>query len=313
MDEANSRKRYMRAVVIGSSGQLGSDIVRVFKKNKIDVTPLTHKQIEVSNYSSVKKTLDRLNFDLVINTAAHHRVDEIELNPQLAFQINSFGAHNIAKYANTKNKRVIFISTDYVFGQDEKRKIPYTETDKPAPVNIYGVSKVSGELLTALSSPNHIIVRTSGLFGIMGASGKGGNFVETMIRKAKAKEEIQVVGDQRLSPTYTANLAQQICQLSKSRQNGLFHAVSEGECSWWEFAREIFKITGLGAKLKKTNSKKWKTAAKRPAYSVLANSRLNRLNLSVMNSWQKSLLLYLEEKGHLKSATLPSLPQKKSQ
>lgn len=286
-------------VVIGSNGQLGTDITKIFNNNRFDTIPLTHQQIEVSNYESIEKALGHLSFDIIINTSAYHRVDEIEKNPKLAFEINSLGALNLAKYSNTRKAMIVFISTDYIFGQDSKKATPYTETDKPGPLNVYGISKLTGEFITSTINNKNLIIRTSGLFGTAGSSGKKGNFVETIIKKAEKNEELKIVTDQKLSPTYTLNLAQQILILIQNNQTGTFNAVSNGSCSWWEFANELCKQTNLKVRPIKTTSKDWITPAKRPSYSVLSNQKLKSLKLCVMNSWQENLRLYLQEKGHI--------------
>ena len=169
----------MKVAVIGASGQLGSDLVKVFE----DVIPLTHKDIEVTDLSSCE-ILKELKPDVVINTAAYHKTDECEENPEKAFLVNSVGARNVALICKEIGAIDVFISTDYVF--DGSKKEPYTEEDVPNPINVYGVSKYAGEILTRYICGKYYIIRVASLFGVAGARGKGGSFVETMIKKAKA-------------------------------------------------------------------------------------------------------------------------------
>ncbi|MBI3342381.1 dTDP-4-dehydrorhamnose reductase [Candidatus Curtissbacteria bacterium] len=287
-------------VLVGASGQLGSDIVKVFSEKKdVRIFALEHSQIEVSNPKSIAKVLDPLKFKVLINTAAYHRVDEIEDNIQKALEVNGLAARYLSEYTNKRKAKVVFFSTDYVFGRDIKRKTPYLESDIPGPLNSYGISKLVGEFFTQTYNADSLVVRTSGLYGIRGSSGKGGNFIETMLQKAKDGQNIKVVGDQILSPTYTLNLAEQLYLLTRQNKKGLFHAVSEGQCSWYEFACEIFKQTKVRAKLSRTNSRQWVTPAKRPTYSVLKNQKLKKSKLLIMNSWKTNLKLYLKEKGHI--------------
>ena len=221
----------------------------------------------------------------------------MEDNPQKAFLVNSIATLNLARYCNENNCTFVFISTDYVFGRDKTRSTPYSEKDNPGPINVYGVSKLAGEYFVQNSCSKYFIIRTSGLFGAAGSSGKGENFVELMLKLAKERKEIKVVNDQVLSPTYTNNLAQTLKKLLKTENFGLFHAVSQGSCSWYEFAKKIFELTNIKAKLEPTTSKLMETRAKRPIYSVLENVNLNRINLN-LNDWEKNLRLYLKEKGY---------------
>jgi dTDP-4-dehydrorhamnose reductase len=195
---------------------------------------------------------------------------------------------------------LVYISTDYVFGQDEKRKKPYKETDNTGPINVYGVSKLAGEKFTQYICSKYFIVRVCGLFGVAGSSGKGGNFVELMVRLGKEKGEVSVVDDQILTPTYTKNIAENLQELLKTDYYGLYHLTSEGQCSWWEFANEIFKLLKLKVKNNPVDSKFFKTRAKRPKFSVLEKYHLNKINLNLMRDWKENLRLYLIEKCYLK-------------
>jgi len=159
------------------------------------------------------------------------------------------------------------MSTDYVFGGDETRTTPYLETDAPAPINVYGVSKLAGEHLVRYLLERHFIFRVTGLYGVAGSSGKGGNFVELMLRLAREGKDIRVVDDQRLTPTYTVDLAQQIAAVIETEHYGLYHATSQGDCTWYEFAAEIFRQSGLGPNLGRAKTGDFGEKATRPAYT----------------------------------------------
>lgn len=281
----------MKVAVIGI-GQLGSDLIKVFE----DVVPLTHDDVEVTDYSSCEIIKD-IKPDVIINTAAYHKTDECEDYPEKSFLVNSVGARNIAKIAKEIDAVNVFISTDYVF--DGEKRTPYTENDTPNPINSYGISKYAGELFTKYLSNKYYIIRVSSLFGVAGASGKGGNFVETMISKAKSGNELNVVNDITMSPTYTKDAAVAIKKIvEKKLPYGTYHVVNDGYCTWYQFAKEIFEITGIPAKLYPTTSDKYPTKARRPANSSLSIEKIKSHGVN-MRHWKDALKAYLEEKGHI--------------
>jgi dTDP-4-dehydrorhamnose reductase len=188
------------------------------------------------------------------------------------------------------------MSTDYVFGGNKIRSTPYAETDTPAPINVYGISKLAGELFVRYILDHYYILRVCGLYGVAGSAGKGGNFVELMLRLAKEGKAIKVVDDQRLTPTYTVNVAHQIAALIETKQYGLYHATNQGHCTWYEFAAEIFRQCGLSPDLSKAKTGDFGEKATRPAYSVLENKALQAIGLDRMRSWQEALAAYLAER-----------------
>lgn len=288
-----------KIALIGANGQLSTDIINVFDKKYFFISPLSHKDIEITNIEDTKKVLEKINPDIVINTAAYHKVDEVEDNPEKAFLVNSVAQKNLAEICETNKWTLVFISTDYVFGLDKERNASYIETDTPGPINVYGVSKLAGEYFTRYICKKHFVIRVCGLFGVAGSSGKGGNFVELMIKLGKEKGKVNVVNDQILTPTYTKNIAENLQELLKTENFGLYHMTSEGQCSWWEFTSEIFKQLKMKAKCNPVASSFFKTRAKRPAFSVLENYNLKKIGLNKMRSWKENLKLYLKEKGYL--------------
>ncbi len=288
----------MKVAVIGSNGQLGSDLCRQLTSGQL--IALAHSDVEITDISSVKRALQRCSPDIVINTAAFHRVDDCEDDPDKAFLINAIGARNVAVVAEEIGAKLVHISTDYVFGgEPQARNAPYTEFDTPVPPNTYGRSKLAGEDFVRHLCRKHFIVRVSALFGTAGSSGKGGNFIETMIRLAKERPQLTVVNDQVFSPTYTRDLADKIAWLITTDYYGTFHITNRGTCSWFDFATEILKQAGLSTPVLPITSDQYPQKATRPRYSVLDNYHLRLLGADDMRPWQEALTDYLKSKGHI--------------
>lgn len=289
----------MKVVVVGANGQLGSDLCR--ELSSVEPAPLVHSEIEVADMDSVKQAFAKQQPDVVVNTAAFHRVDDCETERDKAFQTNALGAANVAVMAQELGAKLVHISTDYVFGgEDELSTTPYTEFDEPCPPNTYGRSKLAGENLVRHLCLRYFVVRTSGLFGVAGSSGKSGNFVETMLRLAHEKEEVKVVNDQVSSPTYTRDLARKIAQLIDTEHYGTFHITNKGACSWYELTVEILRLAGIGTRVTPITSDQYPQNARRPAFSVLENYHLRLLGMDDMRPWQEALVDYMKEKGHIK-------------
>jgi dTDP-4-dehydrorhamnose reductase len=198
---------------------------------------------------------------------------------------------NLVRIAGDLNATLAHVSTDYVF--DGSSSTPYTESSAPRPLSVYANSKLAGEYLVRSTSRKYFVIRSCGLYGHAGSQGKGGNFVETMLKKALNREPIQVVNDQTTTPTSTADLARQMAVLLPTSNYGLFHMTNEGSCSWYEFAGAVFELTGIPADLKPTTSALYKSPALRPRYSVLENQRLKDLGLNQMLHWREALAEYL--------------------
>jgi dTDP-4-dehydrorhamnose reductase len=276
----------MKVLVTGANGQLGTDLCKVLRD--FELIPLTDKDIEISDMSSVKQAFSKYKPGIIINTAAYVRVDDCEDEKDKAFSVNTLGARNVAVVAQELGARLVHISTDYVFGGEaEPRTTPYTEFDTPVPLSIYGKSKLAGENLVRHFCLRHFIVRTSGLFGVAGSMGKGGNFIETMLRLSKERDELRVVNDQVFSPTYTMDLARKIAQLMTTEYYGIFHITNRGACSWYEFTTEILKLAGLKTPVVPITSDQYPQKARRPRYSVLDNSHLRLLGMDDMRPWQE--------------------------
>jgi len=283
----------MKIALLGANGQLGHDLQAALRGH--DVVPLTRNEADVTDFGRARRVLTDVSPNVILNTTAYHRVDDCEDQPELAFQVNALAVLNLVRIANDLDAVLLHISTDYVF--DGNSREPYTETSPPAPLSVYATSKLSGELLVRAAARKYFLVRTCGLYGVAGSHGKGGNFVEAMIAKAKRHELIRVVNDQMVTPTYTADLAHQIARILPTTSYGLYHMTNEGCCTWFEFARAIFELSGIKADLSATTSELYKTPAIRPRYSVLENSRLKQLGLNEMRHWREALAAYLKEKS----------------
>lgn len=288
----------MKIVIIGATGQLGSDLCRQLSSEEI--IPLSHQDIEITDIVSVKQALEQSSPDVVINTAAFHRVDDCETEQDKAFSVNALGAKNVAVISQQIESKLVHIGTDYIFGGEaETRTTPYTEFDTPVPASVYGRSKLAGEDYIHDFHHRYFIIRASGLFGVAGASGKGGNFVETMLRLGRERDKLTVVNDQIFSPTYTKDLAGKIAQLITTEYYGIFHVTNNDICSWYEFAIEILFLAGIQTPIVSITSDQYPQKARRPNYSVLGNYHLKLLGMDNMRSWREALKDYMTEKGHI--------------
>jgi len=286
----------MKIALIGATGQLGSDLAKVVLARGHDLAPLTHADVEITDAESVAAMMQRHEPEIVLNMAAFHKVDVCEEEVEQTFAVNVYGVRNLALACRAHGAVLAHMSTDYVFGGDRARNTPYVETDAPAPINVYGVSKLAGEHLARYLLERHFIFRVTGLYGVAGSSGKGSNFVELMLRLAGEGKDIRVVDDQRMTPTYTVDLAHQIAAVIETEQYGLYHATSQGDCTWYEFAAEIFRQSGVSPNLGRAKTGDFGEKATRPAYSVLENRALQEMGMDVMRPWQEALGAYLEER-----------------
>jgi dTDP-4-dehydrorhamnose reductase len=280
----------MKVAVIGANGQLGTDLCRILTDQKVAVVPLTRREIDVSDSAQVDRVLGALQTEVVISTAAYHKVEECEKQPAQSFAVNATGPRNLALACRQNNAVLVHFSTDYVFDGGERH--PYTESDLPRPLNVYGVSKLAGEHIVRLTWERHFVIRTCGLYGVAGSAGKGGNFVETMLKKATEGAPIRVVNDQVLTPTFTRDLAEAVSKLIRTEAYGLYHVSAEGECSWYEFARKIFELGKLTVDLRPVTTTEFPSPVQRPAYSVLSKQKLTQLGIA-MKTWQDGLASYL--------------------
>jgi dTDP-4-dehydrorhamnose reductase len=290
----NNRRR---VAVIGSGGQLGSDLVAALQNHEtFEVIPLTRAQADCTDAESVRKVVLQLRPPIVVNCAAFVRVDECEDQPQQAFAVNALGALHVARACAEADSICVYISTDYVF--DGSKAGPYSESDSAYPVNVYGASKLAGEILVRQTVPHWLIVRAASLFGLTGARGKSGNFVETILAKAKTGKPLRIVNDVLMSPTYTRDAATALVGLVDAGAEGIVHLTNEGACTWHEFAEQILDFAGLRVSIDAVSSEEYSTPARRPKNSVLRSER----SLVKLRSWKDALKEYLIEKGHMSAS-----------
>jgi dTDP-4-dehydrorhamnose reductase len=282
----------MRVAVIGGNGQLGEDVAAAFRANGDEVTSLTHENLEIASRESVVQNLEQSRPHIVINTAAFHHVEKCESEPERAFAVNAVGARNVAQATRSLGAILFHISTDYVF--DGLKHSPYTEQDAPMPLNVYGNSKLAGEYFVQAENPRHFVVRVSGLYGCHPCRAKGNlNFVETMLKLGRERDEVRVVNDEFVTPTPTVEVARQLVVLSRTSDYGLYHATAEGECSWYDFAQAIFELSGTPVKLEAARPGEFPAKVARPKYSVLENAALKRSSRNVFQHWKQGLEQYL--------------------
>ncbi len=285
-------------LVFGANGQLGTDLVKKLSQDNLDFLPITRNDIDIEKTDELKKFLQEKEYKFLINCTSYHKTEEVEENPAKAFTINAKVPEIMAEDANMKNAVFFHVSTDYVFGADQQNT-PLSEESAPGPLNIYGSSKLMGENLIKLNTSKYYILRVASLFGVAGASGKGGNFVEAIISKAKSNEDISVVDDQVMSPTHTDFIAKAIVFImKKSIDFGIYNIVNKGEVSWHEFASEIMRSLPFKKEIKKISSSSLSLKAKRPLYSALSSKKIESSGL-VVPTYQESLKEYLKIKGHI--------------
>lgn len=276
----------MKVLVAGANGQLGKDMVLAAGNAGHDVIGHGRAEMDVADAEVVKRRIDMERPDMVINCAAWTDVDGAETAEESAFAINGTGAGNVAAAAREVGAAVVFVSTDYVF--DGQKGSPYVESDQPAPLSAYGRTKLAGEEATAAANPRHFIVRSSGLFGI-----GGGNFVATMLRLAESTNEVLVIRDQVTSPTYTWHLAYGLTRLIDGIEYGIHHMAAAGQCSWYEFAREIFEQANVDCKVLSGTTEMLGRPAARPAFSAMVSQREHAITLP---SWNDGLAGYLAQR-----------------
>ena len=289
----------MKVLLIGASGQLAQDIAHEFasKPTSDTLVAVTHEQLDIRDAARVQETVSQSKASVIINTAAFHRVDDCEDQQELAFAVNEGGVRNLALAAESAGALLVQFSTDYVF--DGAKRSPYLETDETRPLSVYGKSRLAGERAVQQNCSRYLIVRTCGLYGLAGSRSKSGNFVETMLRLASHGTKITVVDDQVCTPTSTRDLTRALLPLVRAGVRGLFHMTNTGECSWFQFAQNIFRLAEVTADLQPTSSKAFGAKARRPAYSVLENSALRAAGFQEFRPWQEALSEHLRLRQQL--------------
>src|SRR5258708_8344673 len=269
----------MRVTIFGASGMLGQALTKEWQGDS--VTGLSSRDADIRDEKRVQTLVQEQRPDWIVLAAAYTDVDGCESNPELAFTVNRDGAANVAKAAKMRGARLLFLSSDYVFDGEKRR--PYETDDPRNPRTVYGRSKAEAEIRLLQLLPDCCIVRTSWLFGTGGQC-----FPGTILKLAASRPAIDVVDDQRGSPTYAVDLSQAIVQLCRKNAGGIVHATNTGDFTWFEFAQAIVRASGLETKVRPVSSEKMARPARRPAYSVLSPERLQRLGIAIP-SWEDAL------------------------
>ncbi len=282
----------MKILLVGTAGQLGSDLIKNNPGHRIVAPP--RSDLDITRADAIESAVRDTGADWVINTAAFHNVPLCEEQPEQAFRVNCVAIRDLALACRARNSRLMTFSTDYVFGGDQQT--PYRESDCPAPLQIYGISKLAGEQAGLAAAPEHVvIVRTCGLYGEKGAASKGGNFVDNRVKDGQRGAPLEMSSDQTVAPTSTDDLSKAVYALLEQapRLSGIYHLTNEGACTWYEFAKAIYEICGFDTELRPADRQGRTGTMRRPLYSVLANTRARALGVTLA-PWREALDRYLQ-------------------
>jgi len=284
----------MKLAVIGSAGQVGQEFSKLVDADQLVL--LTRDQIDITDPASVEDCVANTDAEVFVNLAAFHDVNGCEEDAQKAFQVNALGAYYVAQSAAIHGRKVVFFSSDYVFGQQTSRDKPYVENDPVGPLSVYGASKVAGEQMVAIAALDSLVVRASSLFGVV-TSKKGWTFPEMIMQRAQSGQPLRVVNDQYMSPTYTHDLVSTVLSLIKANATGIVHVSNADGCTWYEFAKETLKLAGMDYDIEPVDSDAFPSKARRPNYSRLDSQRLTNFDVPEPRHWREGLQAYLAEKG----------------
>lgn len=289
-----------KTVVLGCRGQLGVELVRVFGERGDAVVGFDRGALDITDGEAVERALAKEDPGLVLNAAAYNQVDLAEKEPLPAMLANGMAVRNVAMACRQLDAQLVHFSTDYVFDGTAGRM--YTEQDETHPLGAYAVSKLAGELYAAAYLDRPLIIRTSGVFGPGGLKTARGNFIELMLRLAAGKQPIRVVDDHVASPTYAPLLAERTADLVERKQQGVFHVGGGQAISWFDYAAAIFRAAGLSPDLRPTNEREFRTAARRPKFSALSNSKMESLGIQPMPPLIDAVRMYMDARRQWVSA-----------
>jgi len=278
----------MKILVTGYSGQLGYDVVFEGKKRGFEMIGVGHKELDITQEEQVQNYIHTVKPDAIIHCAAYTAVDNAEDDKETCFDVNVNGTKYLAIAAKSVDAKFIYISTDYVF--DGTGTEPFTEEDAAGPVGYYGVTKYEGEKTVQSLLDKYFIVRISWVFGV-----NGNNFIKTMLRLAETRDELNVVGDQYGSPTYTFDLAKLLLDMAETEKYGVYHASNEGFTTWADFAKEIFQVAGKSVNVNSITTEEYPTKAVRPKNSRMSKDKLEQNGFTRLPAWQDALTRYIAE------------------
>jgi dTDP-4-dehydrorhamnose reductase len=282
-------------LIFGSGGQLGVELVRVFRERGCSVSAKERSSVDITDSAAVERAVAESDASMVINAAAYNQVDVAEKEPVAAYMANALAVRNLAMACRQVDAQLVHFSTDYVFDGTAGR--PYTEEDETHPLGAYAVSKLGGELYARAYLDRPLIIRTSGVFGPGGLRTNRGNFIELMLRLASGKQPIRVVEDHVASPTYAPALAERTAALIDRNQYGLFHIGGGTPISWFDYAKLIFQVAGISPELRATNEREYRTAARRPKFSALSNGKMERCGVTAMPTLEQAIRMYMEQRS----------------
>jgi len=280
----------MRILITGAGGQLGYDCAPLLSTSH-KVTAKGSGELDITDIEAVDHIIRDLRPDIILNCAAFTKVDACETERQKAWKINTEGPKNLSLTIRRYGGKLIHISTDYVFDGQKRPPEPYTEEDDPSPLSYYGRTKLKAERFIMKTLDEYVIIRTAWLYGI-----NGHNFLKTILKLAikDPRREIRVVNDQYGSPTWSYTLARQISIIIDTEKNGLYHATSEGYCTWYELAVYFLMCMGIRAKVRPCTTEEYPTPARRPKNSILENHRLKREGINIMPNWREDIERFVE-------------------
>ncbi|MCR6784771.1 MULTISPECIES: dTDP-4-dehydrorhamnose reductase [Bacillus cereus group] len=278
----------MKVLVTGAKGQLGQDVVSLLKEQKWEVFGFGREELNITDEKQVSEKVLLIQPDIIIHTAAYTQVDQAESDEEAAFKVNAEGTKYLAQAAEAVGAKFCYVSTDYVF--DGTKDTPYKADDQTNPQTVYGKSKLVGEQYTQEYCSKNYIVRTSWVFGLY-----GNNFVKTMLRLAEENKELGIVHDQVGSPTYTTDLARFIISLVQTDKYGVYHGSNSGVCSWYEFAKEIFKQSNIEIVVNPLKTEDFPRPAARPKYSVLDKGMIEENGFESFQNWKEALKDFLKK------------------
>lgn len=278
----------MKVLVTGYNGQLGYDVVKEGKRQGLEIIGTTSRELDITDESMVTNYINEVKPDVIIHCAAYTAVDKSEDEKDKCWEVNVIGTENLAKAAKVINSKFMYISTDYVY--EGVGTVPYKETDELNPSGYYGLTKYEGEKVVQSLIEDFFIVRISWVFGI-----NGNNFIKTMLRLAETRNELNVVGDQYGSPTYTVDLAKLLIEMIQQEKYGIYHASNEGFCNWADFATEIFRLADKEVSVNSITTEQYPTRAIRPKNSRMSKQKLVKNGFNPLPSWQDALNRYLKE------------------
>lgn len=278
----------MKVLVTGYNGQLGFDVIKELESRHIACKGVDMADFDITDIKATQNYIKTYSPDAVIHCAAYTAVDKAEDDEETCYKVNTIGSENIAKVCGEIGAKMVYVSTDYVYGG--AGSVPFEVTDKTNPCNVYGKTKLQGEEAVKNNCEKHFIVRTSWVFGV-----NGNNFVKTMLRLSDTHHQLNVVSDQIGSPTYTPDLSRLICDMINTEKYGTYHGTNENYCSWAEFAEEIMKQGGKSTVINPVTTAEYGAKALRPLNSRLSKICLDEAGFSRLPSWQNALSRYLTE------------------